>query len=91
VRVAERRPSATDGAERASDRDAEEDAKNRREGRLNNVNNRIEGRSAIVDTKHWRPIRLEQHPMRCDHPPTVIPGLDPGIHMDGQVKPGHDE
>jgi hypothetical protein len=21
----------------------------------------------------------------------VIPGLDPGIHVDGRVKPGHDE
>ena len=23
-------------------------------------------------------------------PPTVIPGLDPGIHVDGRVKPGDD-
>jgi len=22
---------------------------------------------------------------------TVIPGLDPGIHLDGRVKPGHDD
>ncbi len=28
--------------------------------------------------------------MKCDHPPIVIPGLDPGIHVDGRVMPGHD-
>src|SRR5579863_919238 len=37
-----------------------------------------------------RRIMLEQHPTRCDHPPTVIPGLDPGIYVDGRIKSGHD-
>jgi hypothetical protein len=27
---------------------------------------------------------------RSKHKRPVIPGLDPGIHVDGRVKPGHD-
>jgi len=34
---------------------------------------------------------LERKRIKFDHPPIVIPGLDPEIHADGRVKPGHDD
>jgi hypothetical protein len=35
---------------------------------------------------------LEQGANLLNHfPLTVPPGLDPGVHVDGRVKPGHDE
>jgi hypothetical protein len=33
---------------------------------------------------------LKRYPISFDRPQFVIPGLDPGIHVDGWVKPGHD-
>ena len=45
-----------------------------------------------------RPSRVEPHALRrpradsgqIDYPKFVIPGLVPGIHVDGRDKPGHD-
>src|SRR4029077_4436102 len=35
--------------------------------------------------------RMTLSPEPLSNPETVIPGLDPGIHVDGRVKAGHDE
>jgi hypothetical protein len=35
--------------------------------------------------------RFRAHAIRPNHLSSVLPGLDPGIHVDRRVKPGGDE